>query len=323
MASVSIGLVAGPYSQYMPASGQTGIRIPAGAAPVHRAVTVSNSYAPTSPVTSPVHKKLRVVTSSQAPSATSTVTVKSAPMAAPAPSATSTVTVKSAAVAAPVKAISASTPAVEAASVTSAACSTALQLAATSSASATAGAIVDYPVSQASQEAAPESQLSVYDQAQKAKNDILALIGPDGLNRAYYERLAKEAEQSALKGYGVNRGTRTITRTQVTKTTQVTDPRTGKTTTDKEAMAFVDEHFMEGAPVMTGVGLVCARGQKSGSKFADGTIELEDHGAKAKALFFANGFEAGPTYCKTTDNFNIDGFLTAARERVKAQRVQG
>jgi len=159
------------------------------------------------------------------------------------------------------------------------------------------------------------------EKAQDFKQSVTALVQAGGAQSAYMAYLAQKAEEAALKGYSVRRATRTVRRTSVVKTRVTTDVRTNESRTDRECMTFVDEWIEEGAPAVTGVGIMYAKGYKSMDEFSDGTVQVNDQSSKAKAMFWANGqtFEAGPTHVHSTDNVDIDGIVAqaAARARLK------
>jgi len=108
-------------------------------------------------------------------------------------------------------------------------------------------------------------------------------------NRAYLERLSKAAAEAAAKGYGLKRSTHTTRRTRTKKTTMTTDMRTMETEVNTEEKTSIDSWVEEGAPDITGVGVICARKHSITDKYSDGSEEIQSQDVNGKAFFFPNG----------------------------------
>lgn len=107
--------------------------------------------------------------------------------------------------------------------------------------------------------------------------------------RAYLERLNKAAAEAAAKGYPIKRKTHHIRRTRVHKTTSTTDNRTMSTERKTEAITKVEEWVEDGAPQLTGVGVIMARGKRSLEQYADGTKDIIASCVKGQANFWLGG----------------------------------
>jgi len=118
------------------------------------------------------------------------------------------------------------------------------------------------------------------------------LAGHGDRNRAYCERLARAAAESALKGYNVKRQTHILRRTRVHKTLKRTDMLTMQTKETEEQTEKVEEWIEEGPPSMIGVGVICSRTRTTSGEKADGSSEVLSSECRGRVGFWLGGGSA-------------------------------
>mmetsp|Transcript_17454 Transcript_17454/g.60972 ORF Transcript_17454/g.60972 Transcript_17454/m.60972 type:complete len:307 (-) Transcript_17454:124-1044(-) len=135
---------------------------------------------------------------------------------------------------------------------------------------------------------------------------FLAGSGGSGANRAYFQRLARAAAESAAKGYNVQRSAHIVRRTRVHKTTSRTDMRTMSSEQQTEETEKVEEWVESGAASLVGVGVVCARSRLCSDEYSDGTSEVVSKDCRGKMDFWLGGDSASSAKHKSF-NFSASG----------------
>lgn len=135
---------------------------------------------------------------------------------------------------------------------------------------------------------------------------FLAGSGGSGANRAYFQRLARAAAESAAKGYNVQRSAHIIRRTKTRKTTSRTDMRTMSSEQQTEETEKVEEWVESGAASLVGVGVVCARSRRCSDEYSDGTSEVVSKECRGKMDFWLGGNSASSAKHKSF-NFSASG----------------